>query len=126
MKAIVAAAAAAAFFAAPAAAFDNTTCKDFLAGTWTFETVQGKAKINATSTYNADGTFTQVMEATAEGMPPQVMQRGGVWDAGPGSAADKCLAKVTPEGEPENSIELTVIDDDTVATPDGLQSHRVD
>ena len=126
---LIAAAALAVAFAAPAAAFDNASCKDFLAGSWTLETEQemggAKTKIEAASTYNTDGTFTQTMTMTAEGAPPQSMSRAGTWDAGPGSKPDTCLATLTPAGEPESTIELTVVDGDTVATPDGLQSKRV-
>lgn len=84
-----------------------------------------KAKIEAASTYSEDGTFTQTMTMTADGAPPQTMSRAGNWDAGPGTKPDTCLAKLMPSGEPESSIELTVVDADTVATPDGLQSKRV-
>ena len=125
---LIAAAAIAVAFAVPASAFDNSACKAFLTGSWTLETEQDmggtKAKIEAASTYSEDGTFTQTMTMTAEGAPPQTMSRAGTWDAGPGSKPDTCLAKLAPKDEPESSIELTVIDDDTVATPDGLQSKR--
>ncbi|MFT3810285.1 MAG: hypothetical protein QM698_10235 [Micropepsaceae bacterium] len=125
---LIAAAALAVAFAAPASAFDNADCKAFLTGSWTLETEQDmggtKAKIEAHSTYSADGTFTQTMTMTAEGAPPQSLAREGNWDAGPGSKPDTCLARLTPKGEPESALELTVVDGDTVATPDGLQSKR--
>lgn len=115
--------------AAPAAAFDNADCKAFLTGTWTSEAEQDmdgtRSKITAQSSYSADGTFTQAMEMTREGQPPQAMSRSGTWDAAPGARPDACLARLTPRDEPESSIELTVIDADTVARPDGHQSHRV-
>lgn len=126
---LIAAAAVAVAFTLPAAAFDNASCKAFLTGSWTLETEQDmngtKAKIEAASTYSEDGTFTQTMTMTADGAPPQTMSRAGSWDAGPGTKPDTCLAKLMPSGEPESSIELTVVDADTVATPDGLQSKRV-
>ena len=125
---IIAAAALAAALAAPAAAFDNTGCKAFLAGTWTTEAqeeIEGvKTTISVHSVYSADGAFTQTMEMVKEGAAPQSMSRSGTWDAGPGSKPDTCLAKLFPAGEAESTIELTVVDENTVATPDGRQSHR--
>lgn len=125
---IIAAAGVAVALAAPAAAFDNADCKAFLTGTWTSEGEQDvggtKAKIAAHSTYNADGSFTQSMEMTSEGAAPQSMSRSGTWDAGPGAKPDACVARLTPSGETELTIEITVVDGDTVASPDGRQSHR--
>lgn len=126
---LFAAAALAAGFAAPASAFDNTSCKDFLTGSWTLtaerEIGGAMTKIESASTYSADGTFSQVVTMTAAGGAPQNMSRNGTWDAAPGSRPDTCLAKVTPSGETESTLELTVIDGDTVASPDGLHSKRV-
>lgn len=124
----IAAASLAALFVTPAAAFDNASCKEFLTGSWSFETEQemggGKAHIAAQSSYNADGSFTQVMTLTPQGGAATTYPREGTWDAGPGSRPDTCLAKLHAKDEAEASIELTVIDADTVATPDGLQSKR--
>ncbi len=126
---IFAAAAFATALAAPAAAFDNADCKAFLTGSWSFEAEQesggAKVKITGHSSYNAAGTFTLRVQMPADGAPPQSRSRMGAWDAGPGSKPDACLAKLMPKDEPESAIELTVIDADTVATPDGHHSLRV-
>lgn len=125
MKLITAAALAIAF-AVPAAAFDNTSCKAFLTGSWTLETERDGAKISASSSYLEDGTFSQTMNVTMAGAPaPQTMQRAGTWDAGPGSKPDTCSATLSPAGEAPSSVELTVVDENTVTNPDGLASHRV-
>lgn len=122
-------AAAALVLAGPAFAFDNTTCKDFLAGTWQMEiddTVEGKpAHISVHSVYTPEGTFEQTMTMTAEGAPPQTMARKGTWDAGPGKTADTCDATLTVEGQGAQTVTLTVVDDDNVKGPEGHVSTRV-
>jgi len=124
MKLFIAAALAVAF-TAPASAFDNASCKTFLTGSWTLETERDGAKIKAASTYKEDGTFTQTMNVTMATGPAQDMSRTGTWDAAPGSKADTCSAMLSPAGEEPSTIELTVVDENTVANPDGLASHRV-
>mgnify|MGYP000844154472 CR=1 FL=1 len=123
------AAAAAFLFAAPASAFDNTTCKDFLAGAWKMEideTIEGKAThISVASEYSAEGTFAQTMTMTAEGAPPQTMSRNGTWDAAPGKTPDTCDATLTPEGQPAQTVTLTVVDENNVKGPEGHVSTRV-
>jgi hypothetical protein len=124
MKFITAAALAVAF-ATPASAFDNADCKAFLTGSWTIETERDGAKISAASSYKEDGTFTQTLNIVGPNSPPQQMSRAGTWDAGPGSNPGTCLAKISPAGEAPTSVELTVVDENTVTNPDGLASHRV-
>lgn len=114
---------------APAAAFDNANCRAFLTGSWAIEATQDmngrKAVIAARSSYAVDGSFFQTMHVEVEGMPPQDLKREGTWDAAPGAAGDACSVTVTPKGEPAHTIELTVVDENTVRSADGLESHRV-
>ena len=113
----------------PAAAFDNASCRTFLTGSWATEAqqqVNGRtATIKARSSYAVDGSFFQTMHAEIEGMPPQDLKREGSWDAGPGAAPDACRVTLTPKGEDAHTIELTVVDENTVANPEGIASRRV-
>jgi hypothetical protein len=124
MKLITAAALAVAFVST-ASAFDNTSCKDFLTGSWTLETERDGASIHAASSYASDGNFTQTMHITTPDGKAQDMSRSGTWDAGPGTKPDACVATLTPAGEEPSTIELTVVDGNTVTNPEGLASHRV-
>lgn len=128
MNRIIVMSAAALAFAAPAAAFDNASCKEFLTGTWTLDvniTLEGKpARVASKSDYRADGSFDQAMTLTTDGVTQPTMTRKGTWDAGPGDTPDTCKASVTPEGEAQEAIVLTVIDANSVKTPDGNVSMR--
>ena len=124
MKKLLAGAVTALAFAAPAAAFDNTTCKTFLAGAWEMTMEEGANKVEVHSNYAEDGTFTQTMKITAGGVAQPDMNRKGTWDAGPGPSADTCEATLTPDGEPADKIVLTVVDDNSVKGPEGHVSTR--
>ncbi|BCW87051.1 hypothetical protein sos41_01770 [Alphaproteobacteria bacterium SO-S41] len=128
MKKLLLGAVAAFALAAPAAAFDNTTCKEFLAGTWEMSIDQDaggqKAHIDVHSVYNEDGTFAQTMKVTVGGAAQPDNSRKGTWDAGPGPSADTCEATLTPEGSPADKVVLTVVDDNSVKGPEGHISTR--
>lgn len=130
MKPVLIAAAAALAFAAPAAAFefDNSTCKEFLAGTWdgtNKRTVEGQtAEVTTHSVYNADGTFTSAQTLVIDGGAPQSRELKGTWDAGPGPEANSCEASITPEGMEKMTVILKILDANTVEGPEGGKSVR--
>ena len=130
MKRVLVAAAAALAFAAPAAAFefDNSTCKEFLVGTWEgsgSRTVDGKTgTITSHSVYNEDGTFTSTRSLTIEGQAAQAQELKGTWEAKAGPDADTCEASITPEGGEKVSVVLKVLDANTVQGPTGDKSVR--
>jgi hypothetical protein len=116
-------------FASPAAAFDNTTCKTFLAGTWDgggeHDMGGQKATVATHSVYNTDGTFTSSQTMEMAGQQPMSRTISGTWDAKPGPSADTCEASITAAEIGTQSVVLTVIDDNTVKGPDGNVSSRV-
>ncbi len=130
MKVSTAVLLAALSFAPAAAAFDNASCRTFLTGSWSTEAAREmdgkKTTLKARSSYAVDGSFFQTMHAEVEGLPPQDLKREGMWDAGPGASPDTCRVTLTPKGEDAHTIELTVVDADTVTTPEGIASHRVE
>jgi hypothetical protein len=132
---IVLCAAALIAVASPAAAFDNTTCKTFLAGTWDgggeHDMGGQKATVKTHSTYRTDGSFTSEQSMEMAGQTPMTRSISGTWDAKPGPAADSCEASITavglgatPTESGTMSVVLTVIDDNTVRGPDGNVSTR--
>jgi hypothetical protein len=123
-------AAAACVLVAPAAAFDNTTCKTFLAGAWEMTIDQDAggqmAHVEVSSLYNEDGTFAQTMKVTIGGVAQPDNARTGTWDAGPGPTADTCEATLTPTGEAAQKVVLTVVDENSVKGPEGHISTRAE
>ena len=128
MKTLFCAAATALLLATPAAAFDTSTCKSFLTGTWNSE---GEAAmgdhtmlVKTHSVYKSDGTFTATQSMEMPGEAPMSQQLSGAWDAKPGPTADSCEASVTANEFGTRSVVLTVVDENTVKDPNGRESHR--
>lgn len=128
MKTLFCAAATALLFVAPAAAFDNSTCKTFLTGTWNSEGEaemgDHKMMVKTHSVYKADGTFTATQSMEMPGQAPMSQDISGAWDAKPGSTADSCEASVTANEFGTRSVMLTVVDENTVKDPNGRESKR--
>jgi hypothetical protein len=120
--------AAALLAVSPAAAFDNTTCKAFLAGTWNgggeHDMGGHKATVTTHSVYKTDGSFSSEQTMAMEGQAPMTRTVTGTWDAKPGPEAGTCEASITAAEFGTQTIILTVVDDDTVTGPDGNVSKR--
>lgn len=126
---ILAAAAALGAFVAPASAFDNTTCKAFLAGTWEMSVatdLKGRpGRIETRAHYKVGGDFSATVSIEPEGMTPEEMTLAGTWDAAPGPSSDSCNASVAAGGRDQKNTVLIVLDDNTVRTEDGATARRV-
>lgn len=123
---------AAAGFAAlvsPASAFDNTTCKSFLTGTWDMSVTTdlgGRPGLIATrAVYGADGDFSATVQITPQGLSPETQTLAGTWDAAPGPSNDSCNASVATGGRDQTDTVLIVLDTNTVQTEDGATARRV-
>lgn len=123
MKTVMLAGLASLALLTPAQAFDNTTCKTFLAGTWniTAEIEQNGQKYNyqGHSVYTPEGTLTQHRKLISGDKVVQETDVKGTWDAKPGAAADECEVTLTLEGQPAKVITATVVDENSVKGPDG-------
>ncbi len=123
------AAAALTLFAAPASAFDNTTCKSFLAGTWEMSVatdLSGRpGRIDTRAHYAAGGAFSAVVSIEPEGLAPEQMTLAGTWDAAPGPSTDSCNASVATGGREQKDMVLIVLDANTVRGEDGATARRV-
>lgn len=104
-------------------AFDNSTCKAFLAGTWNVEADMEqngqKFHYKGHSTYSADGQFKQHRTVEMAGQPAKEFDVAGTWDAKPGAKPDECDASISVTGMQPMSVVLTVVDDNSVKGPDG-------
>jgi hypothetical protein len=116
-------------FAAPAAAFDNNTCKSFLAGTWEMSVstdLKGRpGRIATRAQYKVGGDFSAVVTIAPEGLAPEQMTLSGTWDAAAGPSTDSCNASVAAGGRSQEDTVLIVLDDNTVRTEDGATARRV-
>lgn len=125
----LAAAAVLTAFAAPASAFDNTTCKAFLTGTWDMTVpteLQGQPGTIATrAIYDADGDFSATVSIQPNGLEPETQTLAGTWDAAPGPSNDSCNASVATGGREQVDTVLIVLDVNTVRSEDGATARRV-
>ena len=116
-------------FASPAAAFDNTTCKSFLTGTWdisiTTDLAGRPGRIATRAVYDADGDFSATVQIVPEGLAPETQTLAGTWDAAPGPSTDSCNASVATGGRDQKDTILIVLDTNTVQTEDGVTARRV-
>ena len=119
----------AALFAAPASAFDNTTCKSFLAGAWDMSVatdLNGRPGVIATrAIYAADGDFSATINIAPQGLEPEVQTIAGTWDAAAGPSTDSCNASVATGGRDQIDTVLIVLDTNTIRTEDGATARRV-
>ena len=119
----------AAAFASPAFAFDNTTCKSFLAGTWdmTVQTDMGgrPGAIATRAVYEADGDFSATISIHPEGLEAETQTLAGTWDAAPGPSSDSCNASVATGGRDQIDTVLIVLDLNTIRTEDGATARRI-
>lgn len=119
----------AAAFAAPAIAFDNTTCKAFLTGTWdmTVKTdLSGRpGEIATRAVYDADGEFRATVQIVPQGLAAETQTLAGTWDAAPGPSSDSCNASVATGGREQIDTVLIVLDTNTIRTVDGATARRV-
>lgn len=113
----------------PAAAFDNTTCKSFLTGTWDMtvptELAGQPGYISTRAVYAADGDFTAVVQIEPHGMTPETQTLAGTWDAAAGPSNDSCNASVATGGREQTDTVLIVLDINTVRSEDGATARRV-
>lgn len=123
------AAAAALGVVSPAAAFDNTACKSFLAGTWEMSVATELAgrtgRIATRAHYAAGGAFSAVVQIAPDGLAPETQTLAGTWDAAPGPSADSCNASVATGGRDQKDMILIVLDANTVRSEDGVTARRV-
>lgn len=128
IRTLIAAAAALAAIA-PAAAFDNTTCKAFLVGTWeasvATEMSGQPGRISTRAVYDADGDFSAIVHIEPHGMTPETQTLAGTWDAAPGPSNDSCNASVATGGREQTDTVLIVLDVNTVRDEDGTTARRV-
>lgn len=126
---ILAAAATITAFAAPAAAFDNTSCKAFLTGTWEMSVdtdLNGRpGRIATRANYAAGGDFSAVVRIEPQGLAPEEQTLAGTWDAAPGPSTDSCNASVATGGRDQEDTVLIVLDLNTVRTEDGATARRI-
>jgi len=112
-----------------ASAFDNTTCKSFLTGTWEMSvaTEMGgrPGRIATRAIYDADGDFSATVQIEPEGLAPETQTLAGTWDAAPGPSTDSCNASVATGGRDQKDTVLIVLDANTVRSEDGATARRV-
>ncbi|MFT3810284.1 MAG: hypothetical protein QM698_10230 [Micropepsaceae bacterium] len=119
----------AAAFAAPALAFDNTTCKSFLAGTWETDVATDMGgrpgRIASRAIYAPGGAFSAIISIFPEGLATETQTLAGTWDAAPGPSSDSCNASVATGGRDQIDTVLIVLDLNTIRTEDGATARRV-
>ena len=115
--------------ASSASAFDNTTCKSFLTGTWEMSvaTEMGgrPGRIATRAIYAAGGDFSATVQIEPEGLAPETQTLAGTWDAAPGPSTDSCNASVATGGRDQKDTILIVLDANTVRSEDGATARRV-